>query len=99
MASSRTAARAARPARRPARAAAPAAAPADAGFITVRVGKLPGRIDTIALNGGRKVSDALAGANLDGNGHEIKVNAAPATADTDLKQDDTVLLVRKILGN
>lgn len=86
--------------RRPARAAAaPAAAPADPGFITIRVGKLPGRIETIALNGGRKVSDALAGAGLDSNGHEIKVNATPATADTDLKQDDTVLLVRKIRGN
>lgn len=97
MARTRTAARSAR---RPARAAAaPAAAPADAGFITVRVGKLPGRIETIALNGGRKVSDALAGAGLDPNGHEIKVNAAPATADMDIKQDDTVLLVRKIRGN
>ena len=82
----------ARTARRPARAA-------DPGFISVRVGRLPGMINTIALNGGRKVKDALAGANLDGNGHEIKVNASPANMETDLNQDDTVLLVRRVRGN
>ena len=96
MARSRTAARTAR---RPARAAAPAAAPADPGFITVRIGKLPGRIDQIGLNGGRKVRDALVGATLDADGYEIKVNATPANAETDLKEGDIVLLVRKVRGN
>ena len=39
---------------------APAAAPAAAlEHIEVRVGSLPGRIETIALNGGRKVSDGF----------------------------------------
>jgi len=77
------------------------AAPAleDAGYITVRVGKLPGRIETIALNGGRTVGDALCGAGLDGSGHEIKVNAAPAAVETVLHEGDTVLLVRRIRGN
>lgn len=77
----------------------PAAPAADQGYIEVRVGKLPGRIETIALNGGRKVSDAIAGANLDARGYEIKVNAAPAKLDTDLNKNDTVLLVRPISGN
>jgi len=81
--------------RRPAR----AAALADPGYITVRVGKLPGRISDIALNGGRKVRDALVGAELSDSGYEIKVNAAPATLDTDLKQGQTVLLVRKTKAN
>lgn len=92
------AARAAR-STRSARAAAPAAAAADPGYITIRVGKLPGQIQTIALNGGRKVSDALSGANLNGEGYEMKVNGAPATMETALKQDDTVLLVKKTRGN
>ncbi len=77
----------------------PAAAAKDPGFITVRVGKLPGRIGDIALNGGRKVRDALSGAELSDSGYEIKVNACPATLDTNLKQGDTVLLVRKVKGN
>ena len=105
MARTRTAARAVRTARSNVRAAgaspeAPAArAATDPGYITVRIGLLPGMINTIALNGGRKVKDALAGANLNPNGYEIKVQAAPATIETDLKQDDTVLLVRKVKGN
>jgi len=76
-----------------------APAPVDPGFITVRVGKLPGRIDQIGLNGGRKVRDALVGATLDADGYEIKVNATPANAETDLKEGDIVLLVRKVRGN
>ncbi|GEM_PF-4275188 len=95
MSTKKPAARAARTNRRaPAAPAAP-----DKGYIEVRVGKLPGMIQTIGLNGGRKVKDALAGANLEASGYEIKVNAAPATLETDLKWDDTVLLVRKIKGN
>jgi len=86
---------------KPKKPAARTSAPAveDPGFITVRVGKLPGRISEIALNGGRKVKDALDGAELRADGYEIKVNASPATPETDLKQGDTVLLVRKVKGN
>lgn len=72
---------------------------ADPGFIVVRVGKLPGRINDIALNGGRKVSDALHGAELRADGFEIKVNGVAATADTALASGDVVLLVRKVAGN
>lgn len=65
----------------------------------VRVGRLPGKIENIVLNGGRKVKDALEGAELSSNGHEIRVNGVEATLETDLSQGDTVLLVRKIRGN
>jgi hypothetical protein len=75
--------------------------PTPAPFSTaeVRVGRLPGRIENIVLNGGRKVSDALQGAGLDANGHEIRVNGVLGTMETELVQGDVVLLVRKIKGN
>lgn len=68
-------------------------------FITVRVGKLPGRIMDIALNGGRTVADALNGADLYSDGFEIRVNGAPADLEYNLANGDTVLLVKKITGN
>lgn len=67
--------------------------------IGVRVGRLPGVIQNVVLDGGRKVRDALAGAELDHVGYEIRVNSGEATLETDLKDDDTVLLVRKVRGN
>ena len=67
--------------------------------ITVRVGRLPGRIAEIALNGGRSVADALAAAELDPTGYEVRVNGSPAEAGTELEDGDTVLLVKKIKGN
>ena len=39
-------------------------------YISVRVGKLPGRIEEVALNGGRSVEDALAAVELDFTGYE-----------------------------
>ncbi|HVT16664.1 MAG TPA: hypothetical protein VHQ90_10875 [Thermoanaerobaculia bacterium] len=68
-------------------------------FITVRVGRLPGRIVEIALNGGRSVGDALAGAELDFTGYEIRVNSELAQLGDELEDGDTVLLVKKIKGN
>lgn len=87
--------------RAPPAAPAPAEAPAPAveSHITVRVGRLPGRIHDVALNGGRTVQDAIKGAELDATGYTIKVNAAPATLRTALNQGDTVLLVKAIAGN
>lgn len=72
---------------------------ADAGYVTVRVGRLPGRIQEIALNGERTVAAALEAAELDAEGYEIRVNGAPAAVDTGLAEGDTVLLVKKIKGN
>jgi sulfur carrier protein ThiS len=72
------------------------------GYITVKVGKLPGTIQEVALDGGHKVGDAIEASELDyseGEGYEIKVNAQPASPETELKEGDVVLLVRKIRGN
>lgn len=68
-------------------------------FITVRVGKLPGTIVDVALNGAHKASDALTAAGLSADGYEIRVNGSAAAPDTDLSDGDTVLLVKKIKGN
>ena len=85
-------------ARRPAR-SVPAVAATDPGYIEVRVGRLPGRIETIALNGGRTVNDALGGAGLRADGYEVRVNGSEAALDAGLNANDTVLLVKKITGN
>jgi len=69
------------------------------GIITVKVGKLPGRINEIALNGDRTVSAALEAAELSPEGHEIRVNTSTGRIDSTLRDGDTVLLVKKIKGN
>lgn len=71
----------------------------DAGFITVRVGQLPGRIQEIALNGERTVSAAVGAAGFAADGFQIKVNSEDAALDTAVKEGDVILLVRKITGN
>ena len=68
-------------------------------YITVKVGRLPGKIEEIALNGGRSVADALEAFELDAEGYEIRVNGSPSDFDTELSDGDTVLLVKKIKGN
>lgn len=69
------------------------------GFVTVRVGRLPGRIQEIALNGDRTVAAALEAAELDSVGYEVRVNGAPTDSATTLAEGDTILLVKKIKGN
>ena len=69
-------------------------------FITVRIGKLPGQIIDVALNGGRTVADAVSGANYGSvSDYEIRVNSVVGNLRTELKESDTVLLIRKIAGN
>jgi sulfur carrier protein ThiS len=69
------------------------------GYITVRVGRLPGRIAEIALNGGRTVADALEATELDPAGYEVRVNGSPCGLEAGLEDGDTLLLVKKIKGN
>ena len=70
----------------------------DAGFITVRVGRLPGRIEEIALNGARTVQAALEASDLSAEGYQIKVNGEDAAFEDAVKAGDTILLVRKVSG-
>ncbi len=67
--------------------------------IIVRVGRLPGRITDIALNGDRSVSAALAAAEIDAAGYEARLNGSPAEPATLMEEGDTLLLVKKIKGN
>ena len=68
-------------------------------FITVKVGKLPGHIQDIALNGDCSVADALKAADLNPAGFEIRVNGKPAATNTTLSDGSTVTLIKKIIGN
>lgn len=68
-------------------------------YITVKAGKLPGKIEEISLNGERTVAACIEAAGLNPEGFEIRVNGSVADMDTELNDGDTVLLVKKIKGN
>ena len=65
----------------------------------VRVGRLPGKIEELALGSGAIVADALSIAEIDPEGYEVRVNGSPADMDYELADGDTILLVKKIKGN
>lgn len=70
-------------------------------MIGIKIGKLPGRIEVLALedNKDNVVSTALEVAELNPEGYEIRVNGSPSEMDSVLENGDTVLLVKKIEGN
>ena len=70
-----------------------------ADYVTVKVGKLPGAVKEIALNGDRTVAAALAAAELDPKGFQVKVDGADAELTDTVGQGSTVFLVKKIKGN
>lgn len=70
-----------------------------AGFITVKVGRLPGQIGEVALNGDRTVSAALSAASLNAQGYQIRVNGSAADMGTRLQEGDTILLTKAVTGN
>lgn len=68
-------------------------------MLKIRIGVMPGRIEEYALENGVKVQDALEIAKLNASGYQIKINGNDATLDTELKDNDLVLLVKQIKGN
>lgn len=70
-------------------------------MIGIKIGKLPGRIEVLALEDGKRnvVSTALELAGLSPEGYEIRVNGSPSEMDSVLENGDTVLLAKKIEGN
>lgn len=68
-------------------------------YITVKVGKLPGRIEEISLNGDRTVQAALDAAGLSAEDLEIRVNGDSADYNDEVDDGDHILLVKKIKGN
>jgi len=70
------------------------------GYINVRVGKLPGKIESYALNGDRTVQAALNAASMLAQGYEVRVNNIPVTDFASaVRENDTILLVKQIKGN
>lgn len=72
--------------------------PGDEGYV-VKIGKLPGTIKEVSMDGESTVADVIAQADLDPAGYEIRLNGRPASLNDRVHARDTVLLVRKIQGN
>lgn len=70
-------------------------------MITVKVGKLPGILVEVSLNGDRTVRAALTAAGMldQVGGNSLRVNTAEATLDTPVDAGDSVLIVNKVKGN
>ncbi len=69
--------------------------------ITVKVGKVPGKILTVELpTETATVQAALEAAELsDTKGYQIRVNANPAKLDALLQDGQSVLLIQEVQGN
>jgi len=65
----------------------------------VKIGKLPGTIKEVRMEGESTVGDVIAMADLDPVGYEIRLNGRPATLNDIVHARDTILLVRRIQGN
>lgn len=65
----------------------------------IRIGKPPGRIETIDLADDATVADALSAKNLDPAGYKIRVGGQIVQMDHTLREGDQVLLVREVKGN
>lgn len=65
----------------------------------VKIGKMPGRIEEIALEDGTTVQQALEIVGLDSEGYEIRVNGTASTTSAELSDGNVVLLTKMIKGN
>lgn len=65
----------------------------------VRIGKLPGTIKEIEMKGACTIADVISQADLNPDGYEIRLNGNPSNLNAIVKEQDTILLVRKIRGN
>lgn len=64
-----------------------------------KIGKLPGTIKEVEIKEGCTVKEVIARADLDSKGFEIRLNGEPTRPGDEVKNGDTVLLVKKIQGN
>lgn len=68
--------------------------------IMVKVGKVPGTIQEVAVNHGASVSDVLNLVGIsDAGGYEVRVGGNNANVGTVLTSDTSVLLMKQIKGN
>jgi len=69
-------------------------------YITAKIGKLPGKINSFSFDEGVTVRSALNSAEIDADGYEVRVNdTLVEDLTTSLPDGATVLLSRKIKGN
>jgi len=69
-------------------------------MLTIKVGKMPGTIQEVAVADGAKVSDVLAAAGIVAAANEeIRVGGSVVTLDSTLTNNSIVLLTAKIKGN
>jgi sulfur carrier protein ThiS len=68
--------------------------------ITVNVG-VPGNMRKVTLEGSQQftVADALAAAQFNANGYEIRMGGDPVQANTPVVDGRTILLLRPVRGN
>lgn len=68
--------------------------------IEVRIGVVPGNVDTIVLNDGATLGDALNMKGLSMTGHTVQVSGATVTSTSHQLQDgDRVMLTKAVKGN
>lgn len=74
-------------------------------MIEVRFARLPGNITTIALEGARRVIDAIHAGGYDPEGYTVMVNSEGQRDDEDdilfrlLEDGDIVTITKQIKGN
>ena len=67
-------------------------------MITVKVARLGNTVETVALNSGASVQDALTAANLTVDGEDVRVNSSNAGLNDEVTDGDIVTLVPKVKG-
>lgn len=67
--------------------------------IELKIGVMPGQINTFATNAGGTVADALELAGLSADGYTIRYNGTDVSASTVVEESGTILLVKQIKGN
>jgi hypothetical protein len=67
-------------------------------MLTVKVGKIPGRIKEYVLDDGASVQSALEQAGMDPTGWGVRLNGQQVTGlgSSYLKDGDTVILAQKV---
>jgi sulfur carrier protein ThiS len=68
-------------------------------MVTVKAGKLPGKVDEYSFEAEPTISEVLGVAGIGSEGFEIKLNGEVATLDSECEDGSIILLVKKIKGN
>lgn len=65
-------------------------------MVTLNVGVLPGRLQSIVVEDGSTVEDAIDAAGFEMEGYSITRNNTSASADDRVENNDTVILAKRI---